>query len=175
MFRIALRIAYAVVTVAALAAAVLSFNALMDLVAHNGVAPARLAFLFPVVVDFTGVGAMVSILALKAAQITEGRWFPWMVLVISVSISLAANGIHAAAYGSTAIILAMVPPLMLLLSTELCVRLLDTVRRAELTQQARAASPAPVRQLIPVPAENQTAESEVPDLGASFRAARRAG
>lgn len=127
MSRMPLRIAYVVVTVAALAAAVLSFNALMDLAAHNGT-PAHLAFLFPVVVDLTGVAATVSLLAMKSSGVDEGRWFPWMVLGISVAISLAANGIHAAPFGVIGVALAMVPPLMLLLSTELCVRLIDAGR-----------------------------------------------
>jgi hypothetical protein len=87
MSRTPLRIAYVVVTVAAISAAVLSFNALADLAAHNGT-PSHLAFLFPIVVDLTGVAATVSILAMKSAGHVEDRWFPWMVLGVSVSISL---------------------------------------------------------------------------------------
>lgn len=142
MSRTPLRIAYGVLSVAAVAAFILSFTALTDLAAHNGV-PSSLAFLFPVVVDLTGVAATVSLLAMKAAKIDEGRWFPWMVLGISVAISLAANGVHAATFGSIAVALAMVPPLMLLLSTELCVRLIDATRSS-------AAEAANVVELEPV-------------------------
>ncbi|OZE92130.1 DUF2637 domain-containing protein [Rhodococcus sp. 15-2388-1-1a] len=144
----------------------LSFTALQDLAVRSGV-PASQAWVWPLIVDGLVLVATVAVVALD-----EHRWYAWSLLGAGAALSLAGNGLHATYAGelpvAVRILVAAVPPLCLLAVTHLTVLLSKTppssVRVMDVIEQ-----PAGVPQLVTVARRDDV---EVPDLGASFRAAR---
>lgn len=93
----------------------LSFTALADLAAHNGVSPGQ-AWMLPIVVDG---GVIVSTAATIALQ--RDRWFAWLLLIFSSLVSVAGNVAHS--HGVIGMVIAAIPPLWLLAATHLTVML----------------------------------------------------
>lgn len=95
----------------------LSFTALSDLAAHNGVGQ---AWMVPCVLDGGMVVATTATIALS-----RNRWFAWVLLVFSSVISVVGNVAHANASSGTviAMVIAGIPPVWLLASTHLTVML----------------------------------------------------
>ncbi|AMO44004.1 excisionase [Mycobacterium phage Bactobuster] len=113
--RVALGVATAgTVAVGGLAFA-LSFTALSDLSAANGVGQ---AWMVPLVVDG---GIIVSTMATVALR--RHGWYAWTLLLLSSLVSVAGNVAHAQPHGAVAMGIAAVPPLWLLASTHLTVLL----------------------------------------------------
>ena len=151
----------------ALGAFWLSFTALRDLAERSGV-PASQAWVWPLIVDGLVLVATIAVVAL-----TEHRWYAWSLLGAGAALSLAGNSLHATYTGqlpvTVRILVAAVPPLSLLAVTHLTVLL---TRRPPATLSTAATEPAPTPLFGNV---ERRGESEVPDLGASFRAARATG
>ncbi|WXX09745.1 membrane protein [Mycobacterium phage MS619] len=113
--RVALGVATAgTVAVGGLAFA-LSFTALSELSAANGVGQ---AWMVPLVVDGGIIVATMATVALRAHQ-----WYAWTLLLLSSLVSVAGNVAHAQAHGPIAMVIAAIPPLWLLASTHLTVLL----------------------------------------------------
>lgn len=118
------RAAAVVITVGiGVASFVLSFTALADLAARAGI-PARLAWLWPLIVDGTILQATMAVVALAGleGQQRTRRYF-WIVLSTSALVSVVANGWHAVLPGAAplspwlAAAIAVVAPVSLLAST----------------------------------------------------------
>lgn len=108
----------------------LSFTALSDLAAANGVAHGQ-AWAIPLVLDGGVIVATSATLALK-----RHRWFAWMLLILSSMVSVAGNVAHAhetTAGSIIAMVIAAIPPLWLLAATHLTVML---VRQREARVEA---------------------------------------
>ncbi|AVR57019.1 DUF2637 domain-containing protein [Mycobacterium tuberculosis] len=113
--RVALGVATAgTVAVGGLAFA-LSFTALRDLSASNGVSQ---AWMVPLVVDGGIIVATAATVALRQHQ-----WYAWTLLILSSMVSVAGNVAHAQAHGAIAMVIAAIPPLWLLAATHLTVML----------------------------------------------------
>ena len=115
----------------ALAGFILSFTALRDLAAHNGV-PDNLAFLFPLLADTVVIAASLSVIA----QHLEGQSarFQWGLVIGFTALSVLLNGLHAQRE-PLSIFLAIVPPLALFLTFELlAVQLQRAVKRSTVHQ-----------------------------------------
>jgi len=117
------RAAVVITVVIVVASFVLSFSSLCDL-ASRSTWPARLAWLWPVIVDGTIVLCTMAIVALGGYHNQRGnRRFFWTYLVTAAAVSLSGNVVHAllphgAALGPwLAAAIACVPPLALLAST----------------------------------------------------------
>lgn len=102
---------------------VLSFAALWDLASRAGL-PAKLAWLWPVIVDGTIVQATVSIAALAAdPTAVRSRRFFWVVLAGAAALSISGNALHAWVNGAddlypiVAAVIAAVAPISLLATT----------------------------------------------------------
>lgn len=108
----------------------MSFVAMQDLTERAGFA-AEVAWGTPVIVDGTIVAAMVYLFARRGGRRSERVW-PWLLLVGFAVVSVVCNGVHTSViYDPTqgialpfAIFLGMLPPVALLGSSELLVRLL---------------------------------------------------
>ena len=118
------RAAAVVITVGIGAASfVLSFAALHDLAARAGI-PARLAWLWPLIVDGTILQATMAVVALAGyrGQDRSRRYF-WIVLSSAAAVSLGANALHAVVPASAplspclAAAIAVVAPVGLLATT----------------------------------------------------------
>jgi hypothetical protein len=154
----------AAVTIAVLVAtgsSVLSFTALADLAAKNGVA-SSLAWIVPVIVDATVLGSTLAVVALA-----EGKAFAWSLLALSAALSIAGNIAHAWNSGPIAIAIAAVPPILLLATTHLVVLLAGNSATSIADGDHKLCKPVPLW-----PAEVKTTPSAVPDLAASWRDAR---
>lgn len=146
----------------------LSFTALEDLAVRSGV-PASQAWVWPLIVDGLVLVATVAIDGLKSH-----RWYAWSLLAAGAVLSLTANALHATYTGelpiAVRILVGSVPALCLLASVHLMFLLsrkpVPSVQVVDVIEQ-----PAEVTQLVTVARRD---EVEVPDLGASFRAARAA-
>ncbi|AGK85994.1 hypothetical protein Chy4_0032 [Mycobacterium phage Chy4] len=113
--KVALKVATAgTVAVGSLAFA-LSFTALRDLSASNGVTQ---AWMVPLVVDGGIIVATAATVALRRHQ-----WYAWTLLLLSSLVSVAGNVAHAQPHGLVAMVIAAIPPLWLLASTHLTVLL----------------------------------------------------
>ena len=163
MTRSHLAVLTAAVTIAVLVAtgsSVLSFTALADLAAKNGVQPS-LAWIVPLIVDATVLGSTLAVVVM-----VEGKAYAWALLALSAALSIAGNVAHAWSSGPIAVAIAAVPPVLLLATTHLVVLL--------------ARKPAPVVDVehelckpVPLwPAEMKAQPSRVPDLAGSWRTAR---
>lgn len=95
----------------------LSFTALSDLAAGNGVPPSQ-AWMVPLVIDG---GVIVATAATVALQ--RHVWYAWTLLVLSSVVSVAGNVAHAQTHGLVAMVIAAIPPLWLLAATHLTVML----------------------------------------------------
>ncbi|UJD20874.1 hypothetical protein SEA_ZIMMER_36 [Mycobacterium phage Zimmer] len=93
----------------------LSFTALSDLAAHNGV-PASQSWMLPLVIDGGVIVATAATVALK------GR-YAWFLLLLGSLVSVAGNVAHAQPHGLLPMFIAAVPPLWLLAATHLTVLL----------------------------------------------------
>lgn len=155
-------------TLIALGAFWLSFTALRDLAERSGV-PTGQAWVWPLIVDGLVLVATVAVVALD-----EHRWYAWALLGIGASLSLAGNSLHATYTGelpvAVRILVAAVPPLSLLAVTHLTYLL---ARRHAPTLDS-VVEPTATEGVRPLVTKLPTVEAEVPDLGASFREARRA-
>lgn len=117
------RAAVVITVVIVVASFVLSFSSLCDL-ASRSTWPARLAWLWPVIVDGTIVLCTMAIVALGGYHNQRGnRRFFWSYLVTAAAVSLSGNVVHALLpHGASlgpwlAAAIACVPPLALLAST----------------------------------------------------------
>ncbi|AGR46449.1 hypothetical protein ODIN_34 [Mycobacterium phage Odin] len=114
----------------------LSFTALSELAAANGVAQAEMV---PLVVDGLTLVATVATVALK-----QGSWYAWTLLILSTLVSVAGNVAHAYPHGLIAMVIAAIPPLWLLASTHLTVMLAKQhSERAEVSVSRPEAAPDP--------------------------------
>ncbi|QCG76890.1 hypothetical protein SEA_XIANYUE_36 [Mycobacterium phage XianYue] len=113
--RVALGVATAgTVAVGGLAFA-LSFTALSELSAANGVGQ---AWMVPLVVDGGIIVATMATVALSRHQ-----WYAWALLLMSSLVSVAGNVAHSQPHGLIAMVIAAIPPLWLLAATHLTVLL----------------------------------------------------
>ncbi|SNS53677.1 Protein of unknown function [Micrococcales bacterium KH10] len=145
-----------------LGAAVLSFTALADLAVRAGT-PATLAFIWPIIVDGVILVATIAIVALRDSE-RSPRMYAWSLLIGAAFVSVIANGAHAlvAVDAATpvwiAVVVASVPPIVLLAITHLTVilarRAVEPVsRRKPSSVRAAAAQPAAVQQPHVVPSD----------------------
>lgn len=97
----------------------LSFVALADLARRSGFAEPQ-ALAWPLIVDGLIVVSTAAAMAMPRAG------YPWALLVLGAAVSLAGNGIHAweLTRSPVAVCVSLVPPLWLLASTHLTVRLM---------------------------------------------------
>ncbi|KRD08635.1 hypothetical protein ASE48_08730 [Mycobacterium sp. Root265] len=95
----------------------LSFTALSELAAANGVADSQ-AWMVPLVVDGGIIVATSATVALR-----RHSWYPWTLLILGSVVSVAGNVAHAAPHGAVGMTLAAIPPLWLLAATHLTVML----------------------------------------------------
>lgn len=101
----------------------LSFTALSELSAANGVSQ---AWMVPLVVDGGIIVATTATLALQA------QWYAWTLLIVSSLVSVAGNVAHASPHGAIAMVIAAIPPLWLLAATHLTVLLYRGTRESRL-------------------------------------------
>lgn len=151
----------AAVTIAVLVAtgsSVLSFTALADLAAKNGVQPS-LAWIVPLIVDATVLGSTLAVVVM-----VEGKAYAWALLALSAALSIAGNVAHAWSSGPIAVAIAAVPPVLLLATTHLVVLL---ARKPAPVVEHELCKPVPLW-----PAEMKAQPSRVPDLAGSWRMAR---
>ena len=112
-------IMFAAVTVTVLVAAgsfLLSFNGLADLAANHGI-PTTLAWVFPLTVDGTIIAATLAVVVIPRSI------YGWTVLAGAALISIIGNGVHATQWGPIGIAVATVPPVLLLATTHVLVKL----------------------------------------------------
>jgi Protein of unknown function (DUF2637) len=132
---------------------VLSFEVLRDLASRSGV-PADIAWAWPLIVDGSTITAMLVIFAWRGRSRRATAW-PWVTLSGFATVSVVGNGVHTAAvYDPTqgismgfAIFVGAIPPVGLLLSSEMLVRLLTPAEElvTELVSVGEAVLPvAPV-------------------------------
>lgn len=117
------------VVMLALAAFGLSFVALRDLAVLSGI-EARLAWIWPVVVDGFICVATVAAVALRPRG-WRIAWYPWMTLMAVALVSVAGNALHASSHAdlsrvslTVATLVSAVPPAALLCASHLLVVLL---------------------------------------------------
>lgn len=99
----------------AIAAFILSYEALRDLALQKGVKPS-LAFLYPAIID--GAVIVFSLSVLKANLDGKRGIYPWILVGSATILSVVLNIVHAPA-DFLARVLAAVPPLALFLSFEM--------------------------------------------------------
>ena len=164
---------------------VLSFEVLRDLASRSGV-PADIAWAWPLIVDGSIVTAMLVIFAWRGRSRRATAW-PWVTLSGFATVSVVGNGVHTAAVYDPiqgismgfAIFVGAIPPVGLLLSSEMLVRLLTPAEElvTELVSIGEAVAP-----LSPVPVSltvvNDTVAAAaavtavtVPETGATERVA----
>lgn len=113
-----------------LLAFVLSYEVLRDLASRSGV-PADTAWAWPLIVDGSTITAMLVIFAWRGRSRRATAW-PWVTLSGFATVSVIGNGVHTAAVYDPAqgisigfaIFVGAIPPVGLLLSSEMLVRLL---------------------------------------------------
>lgn len=116
----------------ALAAFVLSFDALRHLAAANGVA-AGMAWLYPAIID--GAIIIFSLSVLQASLNRERTRYPWALVGLFTALSIGLNVLHAPT-NPLPRLLAAVPPIALFLSFELLMNQVKSlVRRLEIVQR----------------------------------------
>ncbi|WP_104132310.1 DUF2637 domain-containing protein [Cryobacterium sp. M91] len=165
---------------------VLSFEVLRDLASRSGV-PADIAWAWPLIVDGSIVTAMLVIFAWRGRSRRATTW-PWVTLSGFATVSVVGNGVHTAAvYDPTqgisigfAIFVGAIPPVGLLLSSEMLVRLLTPAEElvTELVSIGEAVvplSPVPVSLTVVndkvAAAVTAVTAVTVPETGATSRVA----
>lgn len=159
---------------------VLSFEVLRDLASRSGV-PADIAWAWPLIVDGSIITAMLVIFAWRGRSRRATAW-PWVTLSGFSTVSVVGNGVHTAAvYDPTqgismgfAIFVGAIPPVGLLLSSEMLVRLLTPAEElvAELVSIGEVVVPvAPVPVSLTAVGDTAVADTvaavTVPDAGAT--------
>ncbi|MGO2061421.1 MAG: DUF2637 domain-containing protein [Microbacteriaceae bacterium] len=122
--------AVALVLALTLLAFSLSYSVLQDLAARSGI-PANVTWAWPLIVDGTIVVTMVVIFAQRGRG-RRANALPWTALIVFALVSVVGNGIHTAAVHDSAQGISMaiaigvgaVPPVALLVASEMLVRLL---------------------------------------------------
>jgi len=116
-------VAVLITVVIAVASFVLSFSSLWSLAARSAW-PARLAWLWPVIVDGTIVLATMAIVALAGYRSLRGnRRYFWAVLCAAAVVSVSGNAVHALIPDTAPLVpwlsavIACVPPIALLATT----------------------------------------------------------
>ncbi|QXN73874.1 membrane protein [Mycobacterium phage Eaglepride] len=107
----------------------LSFTALSELAANNGVAH---GWMVPLVIDGGVVVATTATVALRS------QWYPWTLLILGTLVSVAGNVAHAGPHGVIAMVIAAIPPLWLLASTHLTVLLYRGSRESRSESKSEA-------------------------------------
>ncbi|MCL4266089.1 MAG: DUF2637 domain-containing protein [Anaerolineae bacterium] len=116
----------------ALAAFVLSFDALRHLAAANGVAPG-MAWLYPAIID--GAIIIFSLSVLQASLNRERTRYPWALVGLFTALSIGLNVLHAPS-NPLPRLLAAIPPIALFLSFELLMNQVKSlVRRLGIVQR----------------------------------------
>lgn len=110
----------------------LTFTALSDLAAGNGV-PSGQAWMVPLVVEGGMIVATAATVALE-----KYRSFAWAMMALSSIASVVGNVVHAQPHGVIAMVIAAIPPIWLLASAHLAVML---TRQKATTQPETAADP----------------------------------
>lgn len=119
------------VVLIAIAAFVLSFDALESLAESNGI-KSPLSYLFPLIID----GAMIafSLSALRGALAGERTWWAWVLIVSFTAVSMTLNGLHAneinvqsSEINYVGIAIAALAPLVVLLTFETFMTQIKTV------------------------------------------------
>lgn len=132
---------------------ILSFNGLSDLAATNGI-PATLAWVFPLTVDGTIIAATLAVVVIPRSV------YGWSVLAGSALISIAGNGVHAMQWGPVGVAIATVPPVLLLATTHVLVKLGQAPRGTELVTVIRPERPVYLATGV---------DESAPDLARSWR------
>jgi len=163
---------------------VLSFGVLRDLASRSGV-PSDIAWAWPLIVDGSIVTAMLVIFAWRGRSRRATAW-PWVTLSGFATVSVVGNGVHTAVvYDPTqgismgfAIFVGAIPPIGLLLSSEILVRLLTPPEElvTELVSIGEAVMPVPPAPVsLTVVDDNAVAVTvaavTIPDAGATEVAA----
>lgn len=125
----------------------ISFAALSDLAARSGI-PRQIAWAWPLIVDGSIVTAMLVIFAWRGQGRRQTTW-PWITLCFFAVVSIVGNGVHTVAVLDVqqgvsvefAIFVGALPPIGLLLSSEMLVRLL--AGRTTATTEAVTLAPEP--------------------------------
>jgi hypothetical protein len=144
------------VAVLAVAAAVLSFAGLRDLALQAGFSP-ELAWLMPVIID--GMVLTGSLGVVVAGLVNLSTWYPWMLTLLGVSVSIAGN-VAAAPPNLTAQLVHAIAPITFALSIEGMLRIYRASAHAVAHRDAAA-----------VQAEERKAEREMRALERTARLA----
>lgn len=120
----------------ALGSFALSFAALSDLAARSGI-PESIAWVWPAIIDGSIVTAMLVIVQWRNAPRREVAW-PWVTLSLFALVSIVGNAVHTVTVADErngvavpfAVFVGSMPPIALLLSSEMLVRLLARGNRA---------------------------------------------
>lgn len=102
----------------------MSFTALSDLAARNGIAEGQAPAL-PLIVDGLTI---VSTISAYASHTRRGRVYAWALLILGTAVSVAGNAAHAYGHGPIAVAIAVIPPLVQLFSIHLTMSLLSQER-----------------------------------------------
>jgi hypothetical protein len=138
----------------AMAGFAMSYGALHGLALEEGV-PARLAWLWPLVVD--GFIVVASLSVLHAVLERRSTIYPWVLVLGFSAVSVSFNVVHAAPT-PVARLVAAVPPLALVLSFELLMRQVH----AALEPRLRDTTPS-----VPVPLNGHRRAIEAPGRSAA--------
>lgn len=146
----------------------LSFNALQDLAVRSGITPS-IAWLWPVIVDGFIITAMLVIFAWRGAPGRVTAW-PWTAFTLFACISIAGNAIHTSVvvdgtsgiHVGVAMAVGAVPPVALLLASEMVVRI--TAGREAAIHEPRRHEPEPTPNPEPRLEVPDTVPAEWPEL-----------
>lgn len=103
----------------------MSFTALSDLAARNGITETQAPAL-PLIVDGLTI---VSTIAAYASDTKRARVYAWALLILGTAVSVAGNAAHAYGHGPVAVAIAVIPPLVQLFSIHLTMTLLSQERK----------------------------------------------
>lgn len=102
-----------------------SYTALSDLAAHNGIS-ADQAPALPLIVDGLTI---VATIAAYAAESKAARVYAWALLILGTAVSVAGNAAHAHGHGPIAVAIAVIPPMVQLFSIHLTMNMLSQERK----------------------------------------------
>lgn len=155
----------------------LSFDAIRT-VARAAHINAQLDWMFPVTID--GAMAVASVTAIVLKGLSRRPWYPWIVVIANVLISVGCNALHAyqgggekPLPGSWAMVVSAIPALNLALSLHLAIELvMAVVKRSEKPAPGSGATTVGFAQFAPTvihggtqpasPLPSQTALTETP-------------